>query len=411
MNRKIIGLATGILLLPGVSGAPAQASNFFEGKTLTYIVATKPGGGYDTYGRLVARYLEKHLPVDKVVVKNVPGAGHIIGANQIYVARPDGLTIGTFNTGLIYAQILQREGVRFDLRKMSWVGKAASDTRTIVLGTNSEFGSFEAFAGANSPVKMAVSGVGSAAYNDMKLVSEALGLKTELVPGFKGNEGEMSILRGEVAGTLGSKSSMQSFVNNGHGFFALDIGGSKRGNTPQARDLATDDRGRSLVALIESQGTLGRLTAGPPGIPQERLRILREAYGKALSDPELVKEAGKLGIPIAPAVGGEVARMINAALNQSPRTVALIGEVMNIEIPTVRVRVQLLEVSDKGKKIRFMSGEEKTKSKVSGSRTKVVIGGKEADRKNLKSGMLCTIEYIPGGNNEPKLLDCATATN
>ncbi len=87
-------------------GAPAladSATDFFKGKTMTYIVATSPGGGYDTYARLIAKHMEKYLPVGKIIVKNVPGAGHIIGANQLYAAKPDGLTIGTFNTGLIYA--------------------------------------------------------------------------------------------------------------------------------------------------------------------------------------------------------------------------------------------------------------------------------------------------------------------
>src|SRR4051812_4302911 len=84
---------------------PAQAqrgADFFKDKTVNYIVATAPGGGYDTYGRLVAEYMQKYLPGSTFVVKNVPGAGHLVGTNSIYASRPDGLTIGTFNTGLIY---------------------------------------------------------------------------------------------------------------------------------------------------------------------------------------------------------------------------------------------------------------------------------------------------------------------
>src|SRR5687768_8280462 len=102
----------------------ALADNaLFDGKTITYIVATKPGGGYDTMGRLVARYLEKHLKGSRVVVKNVPGAGHLIGAKTIFAATPDGLTIGTFNTGLIYSQLANRVAEHPDLNKMSWIGK------------------------------------------------------------------------------------------------------------------------------------------------------------------------------------------------------------------------------------------------------------------------------------------------
>jgi len=107
------------------AAAQESAEQFFGGKTLTYIVSAEPGGGYDTYGRLIARHMEKYLPVRRIVVRNVTGAGNIIGANTIYVSRPDGLTIGTFNTGLIYGQLLDLQGIRFDLTQMSWIGKMA----------------------------------------------------------------------------------------------------------------------------------------------------------------------------------------------------------------------------------------------------------------------------------------------
>ena len=105
-------IAAGFVAIAGASPSQAQGgAEFFKGKTVTYIVATAPGGGYDAYGRLVAEYMQKHLPGSTFVVKNMPGAGHVIGANAIYAAKPDGLTIGTFNTGLIYNQLIGLEGV------------------------------------------------------------------------------------------------------------------------------------------------------------------------------------------------------------------------------------------------------------------------------------------------------------
>ena len=122
----------GVLLGWGSVASPSLAQTgtaFFKGKGTTYIVATAPGGGYDLYGRLVAQYLQKYLPGSTVIVKNIPGAGNIVGTNTLYASRADGLTIGTFNIGLIYAQMIGREGMRFDLTKMSWIGKASSDPR------------------------------------------------------------------------------------------------------------------------------------------------------------------------------------------------------------------------------------------------------------------------------------------
>src|SRR4029079_16888241 len=98
-----LSLAAGLLMAAGAKPAAAQSgADFFKGKTVTYIVSTAPGGGYDLYGRLVSEYMQRYLPGSTFVVKNIPGAGHMIGANTIYASKADGLTIGTFNTGLIY---------------------------------------------------------------------------------------------------------------------------------------------------------------------------------------------------------------------------------------------------------------------------------------------------------------------
>src|SRR6516162_9342568 len=122
MLKRILTAGVFVLLSSTAAFAAATA-DYFKGKTITYIVATSPGGGYDTYGRLIARYMQKYLPGSRIIVKNVPGAGNIIGANEIYAARADGLTIGMFNTGLIYDQLIARKGVMFDLTKFSWIGK------------------------------------------------------------------------------------------------------------------------------------------------------------------------------------------------------------------------------------------------------------------------------------------------
>jgi len=132
MLKRWFAIAFSSALLLSAPGF-AAGSDMFKGKTITYIVATSPGGGYDTYGRLIVRHLQKYLPGSRILVKNVAGAGNIIGANMIYAARPDGLTIGMFNTGLIYDQIIQRDGVKFDLTKFSWLGKAAEEPRVVLI--------------------------------------------------------------------------------------------------------------------------------------------------------------------------------------------------------------------------------------------------------------------------------------
>ncbi len=405
MIHRTIASAIGLSMLLA-SGPALAGAEYYDGKTVTYIVATKAGGGYDTYGRLIAKYMEKHLPGSEFIVKNVPGAGHIIGANQLYAAKPDGLTIGTFNTGLVYAQILDRQGVKFDLRKMSWIGKAASDPRAFLLGKDAGVATVKDLQTAAEPIRVGVSGVGSASYNDTRMLMEAIDLKLKIIPGYSGKEDEMAIMRGDVAGAFGSRSSFQPFVDNGYGRFAFEVGGGADSDLPQARDLVTTDKGRSLIALVQSQTELARLTAAPPGVPEDILETLRTAYRSATRDGDLLAEAKKLGIPIVPLYGDDVAEAINAALNQSPDTVALVASIMNVEVKVLSVKTDLLSVGDKGKVITFLSGDETVESKVSGSRTKIRIGGAEGDRKALKVGMICAITYKPGGENEPTTMDC-----
>jgi len=402
MRKLVMAAAAAVALF----SPPAQAAGSFEGKTLTYIIATDPGGGYDTYARLIGKYLEKHLGAGNLIFKNLPGAGHIVGANTLAASDPDGLTIGTFNTGLIYAQILQREGVRFDLTKLSWIGKAASDPRVMILGSESGLASIDDLKAVSSPAKFAASGVGSASYTDTNLIAAALDLDIEIIPGFNGNEGEMAMMRNEVVGQVGSQSSLQPFVDAGNGKVVLGIGGDV---APQAVDLATTDKGRSIASLVLALSELGRLTAAPEGVPDDVLQELRDAYMASLTDPDLLAEAEKLGIPIESADGVQVADLVAAALDQSPDTVKIIAAAVDVEIPTVTVTTELLAVGDEGREVSFMSGDAEVTSAPSGSRTAITIDGADAKRDALKVGMTCEIEYDPANaDNEPKSMDCTS---
>ncbi|MEX0852387.1 MAG: hypothetical protein WD036_03765, partial [Bauldia sp.] len=196
-------------------------------------------------------------------------------------------------------------------------------------------------------------------------------------------------------------SSLKPFVDNGYGTFALVIGGKVAG-VPQAIEKAETDKARSIVSLVTAMSELARLTAAPPGTPAERVKELRDAYAAAVSNPELLAEAVKLDIPIEPAIGDDVARLVNAALNQSPDTVKIIAAAVNAEIPLVSVKTPLTAVNDDGKEVEFMSGEAAVKAAVSGSRTTITINGKEDERGNLKAGMTCEMSYDPQ-NEETEL--------
>ena len=324
---RLYAMLAGLLLGLAPAVQADSAADFFKGKTITYIVATSPGGGYDTYGRLVARYMNKYMPDSKIIIRNIPGAGHVVGANTIYAAKPDGLTIGTFNTGLIYLQLMQESGVRFDLAKMSWIGKAASDTRVLVLSKKAGITDVKTLFDPSKPkIKLFAAGVGSAGYIDTRLAIAAIHLNVELIPGYNGSEGTMSMLRGETQGTIGSQSSYSQFISDGNGEYLLEVGGPAGSKIPQADQYAKDDSSRKLLKMIGAESDVARLTAGPPGIPADRLAYLRDIFNKALADPQLMVEAKKMDAPIEPANGEHVQQVIAEALQQSPENVQLLTQ-------------------------------------------------------------------------------------
>jgi tripartite-type tricarboxylate transporter receptor subunit TctC len=330
-DRLLEAAGVAALLSMGAGLAQAQdAAGFFKGKTVTYVVATGAGGGYDFYGRLVAEFMQRHLPGTTFVVKNMPGAGHMIGANYIYAARADGLTVGTFNTGLIYNQLVQLDGVKFDLAKYSWIGKAATESRVVMVDAKSPYKTLADMRAAKTPLNWSASGVGSAAYVETRFMIDLLGIPGKIIYGYSGNDELLAIRRGEIQAVVGSPSSYDTFLSSGYGRVAFQIGGKSSEGVPQLRDLVANESAdaKAVVALVESQVEIQRFTAGPPNIQADRLAALRGAFRKAMEDPELQAMALKGGKPIDAAYGEDVAKMIQVALEQPPAVVQLLTTVL-----------------------------------------------------------------------------------
>ncbi|MBI4632553.1 MAG: hypothetical protein HY742_01480 [Deltaproteobacteria bacterium] len=334
MKRIFVLTAALFFSLPSILNAAPADLNFYKGRIINYIVSTKPGGGYDTYARVIGKHMQKYIPGATVVIKNMPGAGHIIGANETYLAKPDGLTMGTFNTGLIYSQILKQPGIRFDLTKYSWVGKAASDQRVLVVGNKTPYMSIKDIIESKEAVKMAASGVGSSAYNETILTAVALGANMKPLPGYAGREGEMAILRGEVAGTNGAYTGLLGFIKAGECRVLLQIGARKHKdmpNVPLASELKLSPKGKALFQLIVAVNELGRLTGAPPNVPAGRLQVLRDAYKKAVTSPEFLREVEKMGLDIEAGFGDEVTKLMRGAVNQPEENVALLRSLIKFE--------------------------------------------------------------------------------
>ncbi len=320
---KALTVAAAFTLPAGA--AYAQGAEYYNGKTVTYIVATAPGGNYDTYGRLVAEFMQRHLPGSTFIVRNMPGAGHLIGANALYASKPDGLTLGTFNTGLIYTQIAGHKGIKFDLNNMSWIGKAATDPRVLVVASQTSIKTFADIANSKEILNFATSGPGGANYVEILGLTATLKLPIKMLSGYNGTEDQLAMRRGEIAGSIASRSAYDQFVKNGYGRYIAQFGGLEK-DLPQMSDMVKDEDAVRLVNLISVQGSIARLTAAPPGTPAPQLNALRAAFKKSMEDPDLRERANKASMPIEPLFGEDVAKAVSTALKQSPRVVELLTE-------------------------------------------------------------------------------------
>src|SRR5690349_7376137 len=207
-------LALAAALLP----LAAAAQPNFAGKTVTIIVGYKPGGGYDATARLLARHLPDHIPgKPTVIVQNMPGGNSIIAANHMYnVAKPDGLTIGTFNRNLPIAQLTKVQGVKFDMLKFAWIGSAASETTILAILTDLPYKTPQDLKNAPQPVVIGSTGPGANTYDFPLLLKDLLGWNLKIVSGYSSSADIMlAVERKEADGRAGSLSSIQPFMDRG----------------------------------------------------------------------------------------------------------------------------------------------------------------------------------------------------
>lgn len=301
---------------------------FYNGKTVTYIVATKPGGGYDTYARLIAPHLQKQLPGSTVIVKNVPGAGQIIGANEVYNAKPDGLTIGTLNKGLIMSQIAGMEGIKFDMTKFTWLGDASTEPRALVVGVKTPFKSMEDLKKARE-VKLASAGIGTTSHSESLMLSKIFGFNAKVIAGYGGQDADLAMMRGEVDAQIGALASMKGMIDNNEARAILLIGqkGDQLKDVPLLSEVAPAGQ-KTLADLLTAQASLSRPIAATPGIPEGRAKVLREALKKAIEDPDLLAKARQAKLPVEYVSAGEVSKHVTAAFNQPPEIKAIIKEIV-----------------------------------------------------------------------------------
>jgi tripartite-type tricarboxylate transporter receptor subunit TctC len=325
MKRMLALAAVPAMVALAPPTAQAQAPSY-AGKTVTIVVGYKPGGGYDATARLLSRHLPKHLPgKPAMVVQNMPGANSMIAANHVYnVAKPDGLTLGTFNRNLPIGQLLKVAGVKYDMTKFAWIGSAASETTILAIRNDLPYRSFDELRKSGKTIVIGATGPGASTYDFPLLLKELLGTNLKIVSGYSSSADIMlAIERKEVDGRAGSYSSMTTFIERKlvHPVIRGRAADLAIAQLPTDESLAPNPRARNVMALRSAPELIGRPYVMPPGTPEPMVRTMQDAFAKAIRDPELIAEAKKARLDLEFVNGAEALKVMTEVLAQPKEVV------------------------------------------------------------------------------------------
>lgn len=339
--ESALTIAFAILLI--ALGANQQlahgAAPFYEGKSIRIIVGTSPGGGYDTYTRLIARHYSKYIPgKPSIIVDNMPGAGGLVSANHLFkVAKPDGLTIGHFVGGQFLQQLLGRPGIEFDAHKFEYVGVPAQDDFIFGVAKSTGITGVEQWLASKTMVKFGAIAAGDGTYDVPKVAEVALGLPIQVVSGYKGTAPiRLAFNSGEVGGVTNSWQSLRSTwrkeLETGEVIVVLQLSAKAHPDIPKvplAMSLTKTDEARKIIlAVAQAHGAAVRPYVLPPGTPKDRVEILRTSFLETMRDPELLKEAAKANLEMNPGSGEDLERNVKELLRLDPALVARLKEIL-----------------------------------------------------------------------------------
>jgi tripartite-type tricarboxylate transporter receptor subunit TctC len=426
---KYSGAALGLTCAFTLSAQADAISDFYKDKKIQVFVGSGPGGGYDTYARMMGRHMGGHIPGNPgFLVKNMDGAGSIIAANFVYnVAPQDGTVIGALQRNAPIVQIMGQKGPKFEAVKLNWLGSFNNEVGIIAAAKRTGITKFqdlyekEILFGSTGP-------------NDTEfypaLLANTLAVKVRLIKGYPSTPPtHLAMERGEVDAISQSWASF-SHQSNMHkkGDMVLlaqvslkPLPELKEKGVPLLMDLIdsnrlqpgyTKDQVETIFRLLMATKTMGRPFPLGPGVPKDRVKAMRTAFNKTAGDPKFVAEANKQGRDLSLVTGDEiqdiVERMASApkeVLNKLEYVSQWHGPVKTVKVKIPKHMGKVTATEKGGRKITVDAKGKKVSAGISGSRTKVTVGGKDAKRSAIKAGMTCAIS-LPPGSKEATKVDC-----
>src|ERR1700692_3828878 len=274
--------AVAMVAVAALDSPAARAQDFYRGKTVTLFAGQPPGGGIDSEMRLVARLLGKFIPREpNILLMNMQGAGGIILGNHLYsVAKPDGLTLGMpGRSGFALAPVISAADTKYDLKKFTWIGSSASSNFVLWMRREANIRSFDDLRNAKRPVVIASSGSTTANSIMPEVLARYEMLPLKVVRGYPGiNDAILAVERGEADGVLCQKASLRGdMIASGAVVPVFQVMAIEPG-VALLDGIVTDEREKALLEMLSAPQRLGLPLIAPPGVPDERLQILRRSY-------------------------------------------------------------------------------------------------------------------------------------
>lgn len=328
----------------GTRSVTAQAEPFYKGKTIRLIVGLSPGGFYDRWARLFARFMPLYIPGNpSFIVQNMPGAGSMIAMNHVFgVAKPDGLTLVMPNYGVYLDQLAGREEVRFDITKGYFIGSPEKSDIILYARADAPFKTVQEMRKLAEPAKCGATGTAGADYLIAKVLNDTLGVKINTVIGYAGgSEIDIAVEKGEVqcrGMTIAPHFGREPF-NSWHkkGFDQHILQTSEKrdsrvGDVPTIYEIFekenTADESRRVADVILRGGDFGRPMIAAPGTPVDRVNILREAYVQSMNNAELLAEAKKGRMDIEPVTGEQLQALAKRVMSQPPAVLKRVRKIL-----------------------------------------------------------------------------------
>jgi tripartite-type tricarboxylate transporter receptor subunit TctC len=333
MKRFTLAL---LFFLASISNLHAQTP-FYQGKTIRIVVGNIAGDAYDLWARIFAQHMGKYIPGNpNFIVQNMPGGGGVIAANYVYaVAKPDGLTMGTFGPSLYFDQLAARKEVQFDWSKFTWIGTPEQTEFILIMRTDSPYKSIEDIRKSAQPPKCGATGTSTSGYYIPKFLDEGMGIKFNIVTGYPGGgEIDLGIERGELQCrnlTISTYFAREPFLTWHKNGFVRPIMQTPKKRDPRVADVPsiyelmdqykTPEASRRVATVLLAPAVFGRPTVATPGVPPDRVKILRDAYHTSLKDPALLEDLKKRRWVVDAISGEEMAELAKEVISQPPEVI------------------------------------------------------------------------------------------